>query len=295
METDKYTSRDIQLRSEEANDILNTPPPKLLRVSNIIIFFIMIIILILSFIITIPIYSKIPIQLKPLDQPFIIQSGKTALKNFVIPPIQSQPINKGQVLIVSDSTANYHEILKLKYFIEKDLNTKTIIELPKLRASDFGTLNKDYLEYISGKKSAEEFYKNIVYWEDTYLIISDSKGILSIEMDDEGEVEYMIYPEKKIDRGIKYLVGELSPDEMNQLKGNHYFLTIISPSNYQNKKINISLINENYIRNKDKYILLFKINGTSILEGNNRINGYVNILTSNKKVIYLLLPFFDKK
>ncbi|AKK72573.1 hypothetical protein OK18_07975 [Chryseobacterium gallinarum] len=254
----------------------------------------MIIILVLSFIITIPIYSKIPIQLKPLNQSFIIQSGKTALKNLVISPIQSQPINKGQVLIVSDSTANYPEILKLKYFIEKNLNTKTVTKPPQRSASDLGTLKKDYLEYTSGKKSPTEFYKSIIYWEDTHLITSDSKGTLSIEMDDEGGVEYMIYPEKGIDHSIRYLIAELSPDEMNQLKGNHYFLTIVSPRNYQNKKINISLINENYVRNNDKYSVLFRINGTS-LEGNNRINGYINILTSNKKVIYLLLPFFDKK
>lgn len=291
METEKYTSKDIELRSEETNDILNSPPPKLLRVSNIIIFFITIIIFLLSFVVSIPIYSKIPIDLEPLYYSSTKQNGKVLLKNLIIKPLSTQKIKKNQIIATLDSTVDPTEFLKLKKNIEKNIYEKVNFIGDDYNVSLLGVIKKDYLNYISGEISTEMFYKILIEWENRNLIVSNKNGILSIELDEKGFAEYSISPKNN----VKYMTTELSQEDISQLKEKKYVLTIISPLKYKDKKINVSIINEKYLKKQNEFKLILEMENFKMQEDDVKISGYINIMIENKKIIYYLFPFFEKK
>lgn len=292
METKKYTSRDIELRSEETNDILNSPPPKLLRISNIIVFFITLIILLLSFVIKIPIYSKVPIVLEPLNYySSTKQSGKVILNSLIIEPLYTQKIKKNQVIAISDSSVDYSEFLKLKKDIERKLQGKTNFIPNNIDITLLGVLKKDYIKYVSRKITTEKFYKILTEWESQNLVISNKNGILFIESEEKGFVEYNIYPENN----LKYMTAELSQEDINQLKEKNYVLTVISPIKYKDKKINISIINEKYLKKQNKFELILKLKNFKMNDEDVKIIGYTSVVTKNKRIIYYLFPFFEKK
>ncbi len=291
METKKYTSKDIELRSEEANDILNAPPPRLLRISNVVIFFIALILLLLSFTVTIPIYSKIPVHLEPFKGNHWVQEGETRLDQLTVKPFSFQKVKKGQIIGISNHI-EFIEINKLNELMENNLNYNDKSVFKEIDFSKLGKLENDYLEYKFGKISMHEFYLKFVDWKKENLIVSEKKGKLFIEINKSGIVKYKIYPDNITSQ---YMIAEVSQENLEQLKKDNLFLRIISPGGFKNNKFKISLINDKYLKNNDKFEVVFEINNSLLFSNISSIDGEISVLLREEKFINLLLPFLKSE
>lgn len=291
METKKYTSKDIELRSEEANDILNTPPPRLLRISNVVIFFIALILLLLSFTVTIPIYSKIPVHLEPFKAKNWVQEGKIRLDQLTVKPFSLQKVKKGQIIGMSNHI-ELIEINKLNELMENNMNYNNKSVFKEIDFSKLGKLENDYLEYKFGKISMHKFYSKFINWKKENLIVSEKNGKLFIEIDKYGIAKYKIYADNITSQ---YMIAELSQENLEQLKKDNLFLNVISPSGFKNNKFKISLINDKYFKNSNKFEVIFEINNSLLFSNVSSIDGEISVLLREEKFINLLLPFLKRE
>ena len=114
----------IELRSESVQDILTQPPHWMILWGNTIILIILILILIMSYIIKYPEFVPAPIVVTSQNPPEKLEA-RTNSKIEKIFIKNHQQVNKNEVLMVMQSTANYKDVLALKKII--DSLTKTII------------------------------------------------------------------------------------------------------------------------------------------------------------------------
>lgn len=144
METKKDILDNIELRSESVQDILSTPPHWMIRWGNTIIFVTLLMVLLMSYFIKYPEFIPASIVVTSQNPPEKIEAranskiDKIYIKN-------GQEVQKGQILMVLQSSANYEDVLKLKNII--DSSTPDGIASFPIRETDrykLGELQSDY-------------------------------------------------------------------------------------------------------------------------------------------------------
>jgi len=144
LETNNNTLDNINLRSEDVQEILTTPPHWMVRWGNTLFFAILVIILIMSYIIKYPEFINAPIIISSQNPPEKIEARISSKIEKILIQDQ-QKVQKGDILVVLQSTANYQDILELKDIINS-INTNDIVSFPLSKTSQFrlGELQGDY-------------------------------------------------------------------------------------------------------------------------------------------------------
>lgn len=144
METHKDILDNIELRSESVQDILTEPPHWMFRWGNTIIFLIFILILIMSYVVKYPEFVPAPIIVTSQNPPEKIEA-RTSSKIEKILVKDHQKVKKGDVLMVLQSTADYRDILELKYLVDS-LSSNHLQSFPLYKVSTFklGEIQGDY-------------------------------------------------------------------------------------------------------------------------------------------------------
>ncbi|WP_185095856.1 HlyD family secretion protein [Chryseobacterium daeguense] len=134
----------IELRSESVQDILTQPPHWMILWGNTIILIILILILIMSYIIKYPEFVPAPIVVTSQNPPEKLEA-RTNSKIEKIFIKNHQQVNKNEVLMVMQSTANYKDVLALKKIIDS-LTPNQLSAFPLQETSHFklGELQSDY-------------------------------------------------------------------------------------------------------------------------------------------------------
>jgi multidrug efflux pump subunit AcrA (membrane-fusion protein) len=134
----------IELRSESVQDILSQPPHWMIRWGNTIILIILILILIMSYIIKYPEFIPAPIMVTSQNPPEKLEA-RTNSKIEKIFIKNHQQVNKNDVLMVMQSTANYKDVLELKKLIDS-VSPNQLASFPLHETSHFklGELQSDY-------------------------------------------------------------------------------------------------------------------------------------------------------
>ena len=91
------------------------------------------------------------------------------------------------------------------------------------------------------------------------------------------------------------MIAELSQEDLEQLKKDNLFLNVISPSGFKNNKFKISLINDKYFKNTNKFEVIFEINNSLLFSNVSSIDGEISVLLREEKFINLLLPFLKRE
>lgn len=159
METQNNILDNIELRSENVQDILSAPPHWMIRWGNSIIFIIMLMVLLMSWFIKYPEFISAPIVVTSQNPPEKIEARTNSkIEKKLVKDHQN--VNKGQVMIVLQSAANYQDILKLKNLIDS-ISTNHLQDFPLEKISTFklGEIQSDYNSFAKAFQDERLFTK----------------------------------------------------------------------------------------------------------------------------------------
>jgi len=147
----------IELRSESVQDILTQPPHWMIRWGNTIILIILMLVLAMSYMIRYPEFIPAPIVVTSQNPPEKLEA-RTNSKIEKIFIKDHQEVKKNDVLMVMQSTANYHDILELKKLIDS-IAPNELSSFPIQQTSHFklGELQGDYNGFAKAFQDEELF------------------------------------------------------------------------------------------------------------------------------------------
>lgn len=144
METKKDILDNIELRSENVQDILTQPPHWMIRWGNTIIFIILMMVLLMSYVIKYPEFISAPMVITSKNPPEKLEARiNSKIEKILVK--DHQPVNKNQVMMVLQSAADYKDILALKEIIDS-MSSKQILYFPIQKASNLklGEIQGEY-------------------------------------------------------------------------------------------------------------------------------------------------------
>lgn len=152
--------RDIELRSEEVQDILSQMPNWIIRWGNLLIFIVIILLFILSWVIKYPdiITAQITITTHVPPEKIIAKSTGRIEKILVN---NRQLVTKDTPLAIIENTANYQDVFFLKNILDTISTGNKLFKFPLEKVSDlnfgpvenaYSIFEKEYLVYTQYKK-----------------------------------------------------------------------------------------------------------------------------------------------
>ncbi|MBS1571283.1 MAG: HlyD family efflux transporter periplasmic adaptor subunit [Bacteroidetes bacterium] len=159
METNRDILDNIQLRSEEVQDILSQPPHWLIRWGNTILLAILVMVIMMSWFIKYPEFVPAPIIITTENAPEKLLA-KTTAKIEKIYIANQQMVDKNQILMVLQSSANYQDVLLLKNILD-DMQTGNVANFPLNKTSHLklGELQMDYNVFAKALQEEKSFQK----------------------------------------------------------------------------------------------------------------------------------------
>lgn len=144
METKKDILDNLELRSENVQDILTEPPHWMIRWGNTCIFIILLMVLVMSYFIKYPEFVSSSIVVTSQNPPEKLEA-RTNSKIEKIFIKDHQKVKKNEVLMVLQSAANYNDVLKLKKIIDS-ISSSQIFSFPITKVSNFklGEIQSDF-------------------------------------------------------------------------------------------------------------------------------------------------------
>ena len=144
MEKEKDILDNLELRSENVQDILTQPPHWMIRWGNTVIFVILLMVLLMSYVIKYPEFIPAPIVVTSKNPPEKLEA-RTNSKIEKILVKDHQSVNKNQVMMVLQSAADYKDILALKDIVDS-MSSSQVLYFPTQQASTFklGEIQGEY-------------------------------------------------------------------------------------------------------------------------------------------------------
>lgn len=159
MEAKKDILDNIELRSENVQDILTEPPHWMIRWGNTFIFVILLMILLMSWFIKYPEFIPAPIVVTSQNPPEKLEA-RTNSKIEKILIKDHQKVEKGKVMMVLQSTGNYQDILKLRNLMESvPANHLQDFPLEMVSAFKLGEIQSDYNSFAKAFQDERLFTK----------------------------------------------------------------------------------------------------------------------------------------
>ncbi|WP_025742649.1 HlyD family secretion protein [Aquimarina pacifica] len=267
---EKNVLQELELRSEEVQEILSTPPKWMTRWGITIIAFVIILVIVASCVVSYPdiVNSKIMVTTAtPVEKIEAKTSGRIA--KLMIS--DQQHVEQGQILAVIENTANFKDFMTLKNIVDTlninytdfsfPIQNTAYLSLGELE-QDYAMFEKSYTDYqlnknlqpfsieaISGKQTLSELNRRVEVLEGQRII---EKRELEVRKKDLERTQNL------------YKKGVISKVELE----NKELDFLQAQRNYQNTKINMSQIQEsknntrigiegstiNKIQNETKYL-----------------------------------------
>lgn len=188
--------RQIQIRSEEVQEILNYVPNWMIRYGNTLVFLLIVLLLFISWFVKYPdvIVAEVVVTTKiPPEKIYAKSTGKIQ----VLFINNNEDINRETIIGIIENTANYKDVLLLKSILDtltinKNQLSFPIDELPFLLlgdiASSYATFESNYSEYVLNKElkpySSEFIANNLTLSEikNRLLILKSQKELNEKEL-----------------------------------------------------------------------------------------------------------------
>ncbi|MGF6848937.1 multidrug resistance efflux pump [Chitinophaga sp. W3I9] len=155
METKKDILDTIQLHSEGVQDILTQPPHWMVRWGNTTIFFILLLILVMSCVIKYPEFvpSAVIISSRNPPEKLEVRINTKVEEIFVT---DHQPVSRGQILMVLQSTADYRDVIRLRAIVDS-LGNAGVEHFPLGEVAGFklGEIQADYNAFARALTDAQ--------------------------------------------------------------------------------------------------------------------------------------------
>jgi len=174
LETKKDILDNLELWSENVQDILTQPPHWMIRWGNSVIFIILIMILVMSWFIKYPEFIPAPIIVTSQNPPEKIEARiSSRIEKILIKDHQS--VKKNDVLMILQSTANYDDVLKLRTLMDS-ITSSRLFSFPINLTSNFrlGELQSDYNNFAKAFQDEKLFSRLQPYSPDN---LAASEGL----------------------------------------------------------------------------------------------------------------------
>jgi len=161
-EKEKEEASKLELRSEQLREILGQMPRWIVRFGTIVIFGIVLIFFIGSAILKYPDIIKAPVQLTTQTPPAEITANISGrIRKFLV--ADKELVNKNQVLVVLESSAEFNDVLALKEFMNQmgDIDSTQAMHLPENLV--LGNLQAPY-SVLQKRLSDYRDFKNLDYY-----------------------------------------------------------------------------------------------------------------------------------
>ncbi len=162
----------IELRSEEVQEILGTPPGRVVKWGTVVVLACVVVIGWLSWWVKYPDKIKVPITLTALSPPVKLVArtdghiAKLAVNN-------EQEVERGELLAVMQSTADFNDVFKLDSLVTDYKNKKQpeLLRLEPVRGLEIGNLQTAYALFLK--------YLNAYQYGSSQNFQNQSKGKLN--------------------------------------------------------------------------------------------------------------------
>lgn len=156
---DKDLLNDLELRSDNVQDILSQPPNWMILWGNTIIFGILLMILLMSWFIKYPEFIPAPIIVTSQNPPEKLESTINSKIERILVKDQ-QLVNRNDILMILQSTADYQDMLKFKNLIDSTSSDR-VFSFPIHMVSGFklGELQSDYNAFAKAFQDEKLFTK----------------------------------------------------------------------------------------------------------------------------------------
>ncbi|WP_436486637.1 HlyD family secretion protein [Chitinophaga sp. ARDCPP14] len=155
METRKDILDTIQLHSEGVQDILTQPPHWMVRWGNTTIFFILLLILAMSCVIKYPEFVPSAVIISSRNPPEKLEARiNTKVEEIFV--TDHQPVSRGQILMVLQSTADYRDVIRLRAIVDS-LGNAGVEHFPLGEVAGFklGEIQADYNAFARALTDAQ--------------------------------------------------------------------------------------------------------------------------------------------
>lgn len=157
----------LDIRSEEVQEILGTPPGWMVRWGTVLALIVVVIAVALSFVIRYPDSVEKEISISFTEPPKHLIAAKSGYIDKILVN-NNDEVKEGQTLLVFRSTANYNHVLHLADLIQAlpDETDSTLINFQPLESLDLGELQEDYFQFIEKQSEFRRRYEQYADMDD---------------------------------------------------------------------------------------------------------------------------------
>lgn len=161
METKKYILDDIRLRSEQVNEVLENPPHWMIRWGSLLILLIIVVFFLLASIIKYPDFIESPIIISSENPPERMEvTIDSRIEKILFQ--DHQPVRKGDLVLILESTANYQDVLALERLVDELSTTELLNRFPLKETAKFrlGEIQEDFNAFAKAVQD-ESLFNNL--------------------------------------------------------------------------------------------------------------------------------------
>jgi multidrug resistance efflux pump len=152
---------DIRLRSEQVNEVLENPPHWMIRWGSLLILLIIAVFFLLASIIKYPDFIESPIIISSENPPERMEvTIDSRIEKILFQ--DHQPVRKGDLVLILESTANYQDVLALECLVDEFSTTEQLNRFPLKETAKFrlGEIQEDFNAFAKAVQD-ESLFNNL--------------------------------------------------------------------------------------------------------------------------------------
>lgn len=292
--------REIEIKTDEVNELLTAVPKWIIRWGVSIIFGIMLLVIVFSFFIKYPETLPASVTITTTNPPITLVS-KTSGKIILLPVKNNEAVKKGEVIMVLENPGNYKHILSAANLLDTfQTNLKLKRELPEIVLFDtlkLGDISTPFLQFLKSYNSYKLFSETNPQQKEISIINSELETynilLTKYQLQENLSKQEFSLVEKDFNRFTTlFKNGSISSKEYED-KNKDY---INAKKNYENIKIN-NLNNKITINNLEKNKLQLQLlavqEGEKYLQELNESIQRLKLQIETWQQTYLIIAPFD--
>ena len=192
----KQGKDDLNLRSDEVQEVLGSVPPWILRYGIAFLGVTFFILLLCCYFIKYPEVISTEVAIMTMSPPIRVRAHQSGRIHYLLGQGR-QIVSKGQVIGVMEDPASYEDVRTLKLLMEKCRSglcrVDSVRQVLSSRSYSLGSMQMPYvhllkalaydrkLETPEGQLAIIELWASLVDWEDRYLLTAPINGIIDLE------------------------------------------------------------------------------------------------------------------
>ena len=232
----KQGKDDLNLRSDEVQEVLGSVPPWILRYGIAFLGVTFFILLLCCYFIKYPEVISTEVAITTMSPPIRVRVHQSGRIHYLLGQGR-QIVSKGQVIGVMEDPASYEDVRTLKLLMEKYRSgvcrIDTVRQMLSSHSFTLGSIQLRHIQLLKalsydrnletpeGQLAIVELWASLVDWEDRYLLTAPINGIIDLEdysrekVIEAGDIAFSVSPK---DQGREYARAVLPVENSGKVK-----------------------------------------------------------------------------